>query len=74
MSSGYGFQSTRFDLEPGKDTETNPGVFGRQLAKWLKRNRWLGKNAALDVARAKRDADLKEILEAEPGIQLTAEP
>lgn len=29
------FTSTRFAVEPGEDDETNPGVFGRQLAAWL---------------------------------------
>lgn len=29
------FSSTRFVVEPGEDDETNPGVFGRQLAAWL---------------------------------------
>lgn len=32
---GYWFRSTRFRVEPGEDADTNPGVFGRQLAHWL---------------------------------------
>ena len=35
MSSGYWFRSARFRVEPGEDVDTNPGVFGRQLAHWL---------------------------------------
>lgn len=37
MSSGYWFRSTRFQVEPDEDAETNPGIFGRQLAAWLAR-------------------------------------
>ena len=32
----YWFRSTLFDLEPGEDSETNPGLYGRQLANWLR--------------------------------------
>jgi hypothetical protein len=35
LSSGYWFRSTRFRVEPEEDAETNPGIFGRQLAAWL---------------------------------------
>ncbi len=35
MSSGYWFRSTRFRVEADEDAETNPGIFGRQLAAWL---------------------------------------
>ncbi len=33
---GYWFKSSKFQVEPGEDEETNPGVYGRQLARWLK--------------------------------------
>jgi hypothetical protein len=36
MSDGYTFKSSRFDIEPGEDEETNPRRYGRQLATWLK--------------------------------------
>lgn len=31
-NSGYWFKSTLFDIEPGEDKETNPGMYGRQFA------------------------------------------
>jgi hypothetical protein len=34
--TGHWFRSTRFELEPGEDKEINPGVYGKQLAEWLK--------------------------------------
>ena len=36
MSNDYLFKSTRFQIEPGEDNETNPRRYGRQLAHWLK--------------------------------------
>lgn len=36
MSDGYWFKSTLFDIEAGEDDDINPGIFGRQLAGWLK--------------------------------------
>ena len=35
MSQGYWFRSARFHVEPDEDAETNPGIFGKQLAAWL---------------------------------------
>jgi len=29
------FSSSQFAVEPGEDTETNPGIYGRALAKWV---------------------------------------
>jgi len=37
MSDGYWFKSSLFEIEPGEDDEINPGIYGRQLASWLKR-------------------------------------
>lgn len=28
-------KSTRFEIEPGEDSLTNPGIYGKQLADWL---------------------------------------
>ena len=33
---GYWFKSSKFEIEPGEDEEINPGIYGRQLAAWLK--------------------------------------
>jgi hypothetical protein len=33
---GYSFRSNRFEIEPGEDDEINPGIYGKQLAEWLK--------------------------------------
>ena len=33
--SQFWFTSPRFQVEVGEDEETNPGRFGRQLARWL---------------------------------------
>lgn len=33
---GYWFKSTLFEIEPGEDGDINPGIYGRQLAVWLK--------------------------------------
>jgi hypothetical protein len=33
---GYWFTSSLFEIEPGEDDESNPRVYGRQLAVWLK--------------------------------------
>ena len=32
----YWFTSTMFSVEPGEDEETNPRMYGRQLAHWLR--------------------------------------
>ena len=32
----FWFTSTRFNVEPGEDEETNPRMYGRQLARWLR--------------------------------------
>ncbi len=29
------FESSAFPAEPGEDAQTNPGIFGRSLARWL---------------------------------------
>jgi hypothetical protein len=34
--NGYWFTSHLFAVEPGEDDEVNPGMYGRQLADWLK--------------------------------------
>lgn len=34
--SGFWFRSDMFAIEPGEDEETNPGIFGRKLAAWLR--------------------------------------
>ena len=34
--NGYWFTSSLFEIEPGEDERTNPRVYGRQLAIWLK--------------------------------------
>lgn len=36
MSDGYWFKSSLFEIEPGEDEEINPGIYGRQLASWLR--------------------------------------
>jgi hypothetical protein len=36
MSDGYWFKSSLFEIEPGEDDEINPGIYGRQLAAWMK--------------------------------------
>jgi hypothetical protein len=33
---GYWFKSSKFEIEPGEDEDINPGIYGRQLAVWLK--------------------------------------
>jgi hypothetical protein len=35
-TEGHWFRSTRFEIEPGEDKEINPGIYGKQLAEWLK--------------------------------------
>ena len=35
-TEGYWFRSTRFEIAPGEDKEINPGIYGKQLAEWLK--------------------------------------
>lgn len=34
-AQGYWFTSSLFTVEAGEDEETNPGRYGRQLARWL---------------------------------------
>jgi hypothetical protein len=29
------FESSNFAIVPGEDEQTNPGVFGQSLAKWI---------------------------------------
>jgi len=36
MPDGYWFKSSLFEIEPGEDGEINPGIYGRQLANWLR--------------------------------------
>lgn len=36
-NENYWFTSTLFEVEPGEDEETNPRLYGRQLANWLRR-------------------------------------
>jgi hypothetical protein len=36
MSDGYWFKSSLFEIEPGEDEEINPGIYGRQLAHWMR--------------------------------------
>ena len=33
---GYWFRSRRFRVEPGEDRPVSPGIYGRQLAHWLR--------------------------------------
>ena len=33
---GYGFTSAVFSVEPGEDSETSDGRYGKQVAEWLK--------------------------------------
>lgn len=33
---GYWFTSSRFEIEPGEDDEINPGIYGKQVAEWLR--------------------------------------
>jgi hypothetical protein len=35
-AQGYWFKSSKFEIEPGEDEQINPGIYGRQLAAWLK--------------------------------------
>jgi hypothetical protein len=36
INDGYWFKSGLFEIEPGEDAEVNPGIYGRQLALWLR--------------------------------------
>lgn len=45
--SDYCFTSTLFQVEPGEDAETNPQVYGKQLAHWLK-EKFLGLGYSVD--------------------------
>jgi hypothetical protein len=36
IMAGYRFKSSKFEIEPGEDAELSPGIYGRQLALWLK--------------------------------------
>ena len=33
----FWFKSTLFEVEPGEDEQTNPGLYGRQLSNWLRK-------------------------------------
>lgn len=35
ITDGYWFKSSEFGAEPGEDEETNPRMYGRQVATWL---------------------------------------
>jgi hypothetical protein len=37
MSKGYWFKSSLFEIEPDEDDDINPGIYGRQLAVWMKK-------------------------------------
>ena len=49
MSDGYWFKSSLFEIEPGEDDEINPGIYGRQLAQWLKQKLEAGGYPVEDV-------------------------
>jgi hypothetical protein len=49
MSDGYWFRSSLFEIEPGEDDEINPGIYGRQLAQWMKRRLEAGGYSVEDV-------------------------
>lgn len=36
MEQGYWFRATRFQVIRGEDGDTGPGIYGRQLASWLR--------------------------------------
>ena len=36
IAKGYWFKSSEFEVEPGEDEETNPRLYGRQVASWLR--------------------------------------
>ena len=31
----YTFQTDKFSVQAGEDTETNPGIFGKKLSEWI---------------------------------------
>jgi hypothetical protein len=49
MSDGYWFKSSLFEIEPGEDDEINPGIYGRQLAQWMKGRLEAGGYAVEDI-------------------------
>lgn len=49
MMEGYWFRSSAFQIEPGEDKTVNPGIYGRQLALWLKERLEDRGQAVLDV-------------------------
>jgi hypothetical protein len=49
MKEGYWFRSSLFQIEPGEDVEVNPGIYGKQLAFWLKRKLETHGQPVLDV-------------------------
>ena len=49
MSGGYWFKSSLFEIEPGEDQEINPGIYGRQLASWLKQKLEAGGYAVEEI-------------------------
>lgn len=36
MGKDYWIKSSLFEIEPGEDKETNPGIYGKSIAKWIK--------------------------------------
>jgi hypothetical protein len=36
LTSQYSFRSTRFEIDPREDEETNPFMYGRSVAQWLR--------------------------------------
>lgn len=49
MKDGYWFRSNSFPIEPGEDRDVNPGVYGRQLASWLRQQLEARGQRVLDV-------------------------
>lgn len=49
LMEGYWFRSGSFQIEPGEDDSVNPGIYGRQLALWLKERLEDRGQAVLDV-------------------------
>lgn len=49
MMEGYWFRSSAFQIEPGEDENVNPGIYGRQLALWLKERLESRGQTVLDV-------------------------
>lgn len=49
LMEGYWFRSDLFQIEPGEDDDVNPGIYGRQLALWLRKRLEDRGQAVLDV-------------------------